>query len=144
MRQVSAPGGMGRTPLGIAVGIGAAVMVVAEQVAAVVFPPADVWARLVVVSIAAGGYAAIVADVRASLVTAGLGYLMFTGFLVNRYGELTWDGTTSVWRVIVLAAAVGIGAGAGRILAVVADLAWEDELNELVQTRTNEKESHGG
>ncbi|MCW6004426.1 hypothetical protein K1W54_07490 [Micromonospora sp. CPCC 205371] len=57
--------------------------------------------------------AAIVTGVLASLVTAGLGCLLFTGFLVNRYGELTWDGTTSVWRAIVLAAAVGIGAVRG-------------------------------
>lgn len=144
MRQVSAPSGVGRTPFGIAVGIGAAVMIAAAACAALVFPPSDVWARLVVVSIVAGGFAATVADVWAGLVTAGLGFLLFTGFLVNSFGELTWDGTTSVWQVLVFAAAAGVGVGLRWIRAVMAELAWQDEVDELVARHTNEKESHGG
>jgi hypothetical protein len=45
---------------------------------------------------------AVVADTRASLVTAGLGYLLFDGFLVNRFGDRTWDGTTIMWHLTVL------------------------------------------
>jgi hypothetical protein len=144
VREMSAPSGVERTPFGVAVGIGAAAMIAAAEVAAVLFPPSDGWARLAVVSIAAGGYAVIAADARASVVTAGLGYLLFTGFLMNRYGELTWGGTTSLRQLIVFAAAIGIGAGLRWIRTVMADLAREQELNELVATHTNDKESHGG
>lgn len=101
MREVSVPEGAGRTPFGIAVGIGATVMVAAAALSAALFPPVDMAARLAVVSVAVGVCAATTADTWASLVTAGLGYLLFCGFLVNRYGELTWDGTTSVWHVTV-------------------------------------------
>jgi hypothetical protein len=30
-----------------------------------------------------------------------LGYLLFDGFLVNRFGDLTWDGTTKMSYLIV-------------------------------------------
>jgi hypothetical protein len=89
MREASMPEGSGRTPFGIAVGIGVATMVAATATSAALFSPVDVPPRLAVLSIAVGACAATMADTRASLATAGLGYLLFSGFLVNRYGELT-------------------------------------------------------
>ena len=135
----------GGTPFGIGVGIGAAVMVAATATAAALFPPADVSARLVVVAVAVGAHAVIVADPRANLVTAVLGFLLFDGFLANRYGELTWNGTTSGWHVAVFVLAAGAGIGWRRIRTARADLALADELAGLVDNSdTRTRESHGG
>ncbi|MGN9907667.1 hypothetical protein ACTMTJ_08955 [Phytohabitans sp. LJ34] len=71
-------------------------MVVAAMAAATLFPDSDATGRLLAIVLAVGGYAALVADTWAALVTAGLGCLLFDGFLVNRFGDLTWDGTTSM------------------------------------------------
>jgi hypothetical protein len=60
-------------------------------------------------SAVAGALSAVVDDWRAALATAGLSCLVFDGFLVNRYGELTWDGITSVWQVATLAVAAALG-----------------------------------
>ncbi len=91
-----------RAPFGINLAVGSTLMVGTTMITAAFFPGADPTARLVAVCAVVGGHAATVADAPASLVTAGLGYLLFTGFLVNRYGDLTWDGTTSAWLLAVL------------------------------------------
>lgn len=97
-----------RTPLGIGVGVGAFVMVVTVIVAGVL--AADVSARLVLVAIGVGVYTALSSNVGASLVSAGLGYLLFRGFLVTGHGELTWD-DGSLRQLLVFALAVGLGVG---------------------------------
>ncbi len=133
----------GRTPFGIHLAVGAAVMVGACIAAAALFP--DVSGRLVVVALAVGAYAGLVDDTRASLAVAGLGYLLFTGFLVNRYGELTWDGTTSTWHLTVFALAIGLGLSRRWIRAVRAKAALTAELEVLINnTESRKKESHGG
>ena len=65
-------------------------------------------AGLVVMALAVAGYAMFVDDVRAALATGAVGYLLFDGFLVNRYGDLTWPGTTSL-VAFVLAVVLGVG-----------------------------------
>jgi len=132
----------GRTPFGIRLAVGAVAMVGACTTAAALV--SDVPGRLVVVTVAAGVYAALVDDSRASLAVAGLGYLLFTGFLVNRYGELTWDGTTSTWYLTVFALAIGLGLSRRWIHAVGAEAALAAELEELINnTESRKKESHG-
>lgn len=136
----------GRVPFGIDVAMGAVVMVTAMMTAAVLFPAAvDVPARLVVVCLAVCGCVVKLADTRASLVTVGLGYLLFTGFLANRYGEVTWDGAASMWRLAAFAVAVGLGLGRRWIQHVRAGMALADEFDRLVEDLdTSKKESHGG
>jgi hypothetical protein len=70
-----------------------------------------------------------------------VGYLPFDGFLVNGYGDLTWDGTTSAWHLTVFVLAVGLGLGQRSIRHAGADLSVDGELNEILEY---EKESHGG
>jgi hypothetical protein len=81
---------------------------------------------------------AVVADTRVSLVTAGLGYLLFDGFLVNRFGDLTWDGTTIMRYLTVFALAMGCGFLLRWIRHAVASTATAEVLDEST------KESHGG
>jgi hypothetical protein len=46
---------------------------------------------------------------------------------VNRLGELTWDGMTSLWHLIVFALMVGLGLAVRRVRAIRADLALSRE-----------------
>lgn len=135
----------GHTLFGINVAIGAALMVGSTMVAAVLFSMGEVSARLVVVAIAVGAYAAAVADVRASLATAALGYLLFTGFLVNQYGDLAWDGASSGWHLLVLALPAGLSLASRWIRAAKAEITRAEDLNEIFgNTDSREKEPHVG
>jgi hypothetical protein len=97
-----------KTPFGIILGTGAA-LVVGVAVVATLVPAASV--RFLLFAIALGGYAALVDDTAATLATAGLDYLVFNGFFENRLGELSWDGKTSLWHVLALGVAVAVGLG---------------------------------
>lgn len=141
MRDESAPADAGRTPFGIAVAGGAVAMAAATMLAALLFP-AGAPGGLVLVALAVGWYGAAVADTRASLVTAALGFLLFDGFFANRYGELTWEGTTSLWHLTVFVLAVGIGLGQRWIWHACDSHVMDDEIVEDTETRM--KETHGG
>ena len=133
-----------RTPFGINLADGAGVMVATVFIARAAVT--EVTARVVAVALALGVYAALVDDTRASLATAGLGYLLFNGFLVNRYGELTWDGTTSTWHVTVIAAAVGLGLCRRWLRSSRRHAATERGAQRVTQyiESTPKKETHGG
>ncbi|HEX2357858.1 MAG TPA: hypothetical protein VHI50_15555 [Micromonosporaceae bacterium] len=132
----------GRTPFGISLAAGAAVMVASVAAAPVLFP--ELPGRLLVVVLAVAGFAALADDARAGLAAGGLGYLLFDGFLVNSYGELTWTGTTSVWHLVAFAVALTLGLGWRRLRTVQARAAVDAELNALLDAiESNEKESRG-
>jgi hypothetical protein len=136
VREESARDDAGRTPFGINLAVGVVVMIAAAFVA-VLFP--EVNARLVMIAVVVGGYAAAVADTRASFATAGMGFLIFDGFLLNRLGELTWNGKTSVWHLSTFALAVGLGLAWRRIRAIRADLVLAREAAALAgATDTND------
>lgn len=134
--------GAAGTPFGINLAAGAGAMMASALVAPALFP--DLPARLVVVALAVGGFAALVDDVRAGLVTGGLGYLLFDGFLVNRYGELSWTGTTSMWHVSVFVLAVGLGLAWRSVRRLRTRAALDAELDDLINLDSKKKkESHG-
>ncbi|MCW6004415.1 hypothetical protein K1W54_07435 [Micromonospora sp. CPCC 205371] len=118
-----------RNPLELAAA--SAALITATTVAAALFPAADTSARLVVMAIAVGGCAALT-RARTALSTAGLGYLLFTGFLVNTQGELTWDGTTSSWRLATITTATGLGQLCRWIQAARIEAAVDAELRQLL------------
>lgn len=97
--------------IGIHLAIGCVVMVAAACAAAALFPPSDIPARLAVMAATVGGYAAIVPSMRAALGVAGLSVLVFTGFLANRYGELTMRGGDTWWYALLIGAAAALGIG---------------------------------
>lgn len=143
MREESARCDAGRTPFGIDLATGAVVMVGVAFVA-VLFR--DVDARLAAVALAVGGHAAAAATARASFAVAAIGYLIFDGFLVNRLGELTWDGMTGFLRLFVFVLAVGLGLGLRRVRAILADLALAREAAGLAgtgATRESPKKKEG-
>lgn len=119
----------GRTPFGVNLALGAVAMVGVTLLAGVC--TTSPVGRLLLVTAAAGVFAAKVADTRASLLTALIGFLLFDGFLVNRYGELTWDGTATAWNLMVFAVAVGLGLGQRWIRHVQAQGAFTTEPTDL-------------
>lgn len=100
-----------RTPLGIHVAGGALAAVGATVLAALVVPTSATFGRLAVVALAAGVFAAVVPSAAASLATGALGFLLFIGFLVNDYGELTWDGERTQAYLLFMTLAVALGLG---------------------------------
>jgi hypothetical protein len=144
MRDYSAGDTAEKVPFGINLAMGAAAMMGAALIAAVLFSGGEVSARLAVVAIAVGGYAVTVADIGATLATATLGYLLFTGFLMNRYGELSWGGASSGWHVLVLTLAATLSLGSRWIRTTRAERARVKELDEILgNTGAREKEPHG-
>jgi hypothetical protein len=110
--------GGARTPLGVNVGAGAVLVVVAGLIAAVI-PAVDGPERLAVLAVAAGLFAAWSVDVVAVAATVLLVWLVDDGFLVDRLGRLAWHGWPDAYRigVLVLAGALGLALGAGVLLA---------------------------
>ncbi|SCL32976.1 hypothetical protein GA0070624_4615 [Micromonospora rhizosphaerae] len=98
------------TPTGVSVAVGWVVMVGVALLAAAMFPPAELPPRAVLMAVAAGAYAALVADLRAVAAVTALATATFVGFLAHRFGELTGGGHAwSYAAVIALAAALGTG-----------------------------------
>jgi hypothetical protein len=88
------------------------------------------------------GYAIVIADTGASVVVAGMAYLLFDGFLVNRHGELTWGGATSVRHLAIFVSAVGLGLLPRLIHYVRVRAALIAELDDMAEiTISNDKES---
>lgn len=109
-----------RTPTGINIGVGSLLVVAAACVAAALFPPRELSARLVVMALAAAVFAARVADLRAVCWVSGMSVLLFTGFLANRYGELTTRGGDLWWYGLTVVVATAFGIGYRRTLTWIA------------------------
>lgn len=104
-----------RTPLGINIGIGA-VMVLAAAVVAALIPVEYTGWRFAVVAVAVGLSAVVCVDHVALAPVALLGWLVVNGFLVDRFGELSWHGSSDLYRMmlLVMAGALGLAAGEAR------------------------------
>jgi MFS family permease len=134
----------GPTPVGINVGIGSVLIIAATLVAALV-PVADRPARLGIVVVAVGTFAAFTVDQRALAGIVVAGWLVANGFLENRLGQLSWHGSTdlSLATLLVIAGAVGLATGeayrgVGRLRA-----RWrvEEQLQEIT-AHVKEEEKH--
>jgi hypothetical protein len=104
-----------RTPVGINTGIGA-VMIVGAGIVAAVVPPAYPGWRFAVVVVAVGLFAALSVDHLALAPVVLFGWLVVNGFLVDRFGELTWHGSSDLYRLmlLVMAGAFGLAVGEAR------------------------------
>ncbi|GID95829.1 hypothetical protein ACFQFC_02100 [Amorphoplanes digitatis] len=96
---------------------GCVVVVAAALVAAAVFAPADLGARLMVMAGTAGVLARLLADWRACVAVTVFATLVFVGFMAHQYGELAGD--PSPWsHTIAIGFAALIGRGQRWIHAV--------------------------
>ena len=103
-----------RTPVGIHLGAGMAAVLVALIVAGMI--PASVGAgRLAPVAVALIVTGAYTVDPAAVAFVATVAHLLVIGFLVNRYGVLTWHGAPDMYRLL----AIVVSAGAGLLLGAV-------------------------
>ncbi|MFF5175918.1 hypothetical protein ACFY3U_25290 [Micromonospora sp. NPDC000089] len=107
------------TPTGVSVAVGWVVVAGTALLAAAAVPAGDLPTRALLVAVAAGVYAARVADLRAVVAVTALAMATYVGFLAHRFGELTGGGEAwSYAMVIPFAAALGAGyrymAGATR------------------------------
>lgn len=116
MRVLLGGANAGRTArfdTGFGVAAGFVTVVVGCFVATWLYPPGADADRLLVLAIVITGFAAVVRDALAALVTAGLAWPFYLGFLVDRYGELHWHGRVDLLRLAVLTVASLIGAALG-------------------------------
>src|SRR4051812_30330915 len=90
-----------RTPLGIDVAAGTA-LVVAAAFAAGLIPATDGSARIVVLAVAVGLFAAWTVDAVAVAAVTVLAWLVDNGFLVDRLGQLGWHGWPDAYRIAAL------------------------------------------
>jgi hypothetical protein len=128
-RAVRRPTGVDRTPVGINVGIGSGVMVVAGLVGASI--PSAAW-RLTVIALAVAGFAATTLDEVALAPVAALGFAILNGFLIDRYGQLSWHGSADLGRLMLLVVAGGVGLGFGEAWRLLRNLRerWLAELEK--------------
>ncbi|HZM79732.1 MAG TPA: hypothetical protein VFC19_28715 [Candidatus Limnocylindrales bacterium] len=87
-------------PGGIHLSIGTAA-VVAVAFGAAAFTDHGSVERLLVMALAAGIGAALIPDWRYGATLGVITYLLYLGFLVNSYGELSWNYDRSLWDLII-------------------------------------------
>jgi hypothetical protein len=100
-------------PVGVDIAGGAAAVVLAALGAAAV-PAAYGWWRVAVIGVVVAVFAAVTADARAAGAVVVLAWLVVNGFLVDRYGQLSWHGAVDLGRLLVIAACAGLGLLLGR------------------------------
>jgi hypothetical protein len=89
-------------------------MIVAAGIVAALVPAAYPGPRFAVVAVAVGLFAVLTVDHLALAPVALLGALVVNGFLVNRFGELTWHGSSDLYRLMLLAMAGALGLAIGE------------------------------
>jgi hypothetical protein len=104
--------GSRRIPFEFGLAAGSVAMIVVALIDSATFAPDQRADRLALMAAAVAVFCAV-AGWPSGLPVAAVGYLLFDGFLANRYGELTWDhqaGPRAI-GVIALAAAFGLAVG---------------------------------
>jgi hypothetical protein len=126
-----------RAPVGINVGVGSAVMVAAGLVGAAI-PGTEGGLRFAVIALAVAGFAAATLDELALAVVVPLGFGVLNGFLENQHGQLSWHGSSDLWRLMVLVISAGLGLTAGEAVAYVRRLRMK-----WPEMHIDEEERHG-
>lgn len=134
-----------RTPVGINLAAGTG-MVIAAALLAAPIPFAHTGWRFAVVALAVGLFAALTLDQLALAAVALLGWLVVNGFLVDRFGELSWHGSADLYRMLLLVVAGAFGLAAGeayRQLAALRTRWMAAALEEAEAKDVEEEERHG-
>jgi MFS family permease len=134
-----------RTPVGINLAAGTAMVLAAALVAAPI-PTMHAGWRFAVIAVAVGLFAALTLDRLALAGVALLGWLVVNGFLVDRLGELSWHGSADLYRMLLLVVAGAFGLAVGEIFRrlVVLRARWMAEAPEGASALDiDEEERHG-
>src|SRR5262249_43071818 len=109
VRNAFADARRGESPQGIALAAGFAAAAVGCLLASLAFPPHEPTARLVALALLIAAFTTACRNLLANLLTAGIAWSMFLGFLVDREGELQWHGGVDLLRLgtLIMAALVG-------------------------------------
>jgi hypothetical protein len=137
---------MPRTPAGINLATGTAMVVAAALVAAPI-PTTYAGLRFTVVALAVGLFAALTRDRLALVGVAVLGWLVVNGFLVDRLGELSWHGSADLNRMLLLVVSGTFGLAVGqayRWLAALRARLKAEARDPSTATDNDEEERHGG
>jgi hypothetical protein len=108
----------GSRPQGILLGIGTLAVIAAGFIASAV-PAGDPGVRFGVLVATVFTFTALCGVWAAPIGVAVIGFLVFDGFLVNRFGELTWHGPADLTRAVALVAALAFGRLAGDVYRAV-------------------------
>jgi hypothetical protein len=100
--------GTREVPLGINTTTGAVAIILSLAVPASLTGP-GVNARLGVLAVGLVAFAAAVVDVTAVVISVGVAFLLFDGFVEGNHGDLVWHGHADVIRLAILCAAGVIG-----------------------------------
>jgi MFS family permease len=133
------------TPTGIALGIGATVMIITGLVAAML-PAADPGWRFAVIAVAVCGFAAVSLDQLALAGVAVIGSLIFNGFLEDRFGQLSWHGADDLWRLLLLVMVAAWGLAIGEGYRYIRDLQTRfpsEADGKVLSAPSIEEEKHG-
>ena len=88
-------------------------------------------------------FAALAVDQWALLGVALIAWLLVDGFLVNRLGELSWRGSSDIWRMLLFVAAGTLGLLVGvayRQLRAVRSQRRFDATLQVLATHVDEEE----
>jgi hypothetical protein len=142
-RRVAPVAQQWQTPIGITVGIGAAAMVAAGVVAAMIPAEHSDW-RFGTVAVAVVIFAAVSMDRLALALVAGLGALIFNGFLENQLGQLAWH-ADDLLRLLLLIVAGAAGLAVGGGFRFVRDLRsrYRKTGSVVLSVPSLEEEKHG-
>jgi hypothetical protein len=105
-----------RIPFEFGLAAGSVIMIVAALIDSAAFTPDHAGDRLAAMAAAIAIFS-VVGGWQSALPVAAVGYLLYDGFLANRYGELTWDHQTGPRAIVVIALAVALGLIVGRLRA---------------------------
>ena len=106
--------GRGRFPFEFGIPLGALAMVITAVLDSAAVASRHQTVRLAVMAAAVAVFCALAADWRTGLATAVVGYLLLNGFLLNRYGELSWGQASGPHASVAIAGAAAAGLLVGR------------------------------
>ncbi|HET6728577.1 MAG TPA: hypothetical protein VFG96_04110 [Jiangellaceae bacterium] len=113
-------------------GLAGLAAVTAAAVVAAALPDSRAPLRVVLVAAVVVACTALVPDIRVSLAVTVVAGLVVNGLLENHDGVVSWNGPQSVWPLVVLSLAAGLGLGQRWIRDARAEVAFDLALQELL------------
>jgi len=123
--------------------IGAAAVLTAAGIAGAL-PVSHAPARVLILAVVVGCCAAVLPDVRVTLALAGVAYVLANGFLSGEDTATSVHSAESVWNLVVLGIATGLGLGQRWMRAAQTDADLDAELRDLIDEAVSDADNEGG